>query len=50
MMSICENENCKKETVVIYATEEGNICGECKDKLDKKKARKVILRKKVKKV
>lgn len=47
---ICENKACGKETVVIYITDEGKLCSECNDKLDKKKARKIILRKKVKKV
>ncbi len=32
-MSICEN--CGKKTVVIYAINEGNVCGECKDKINR---------------
>ncbi len=33
-MSICEK--CGKKAVVIYAINEGNVCGECKDKINGK--------------
>lgn len=44
-MSVCENENCKKKTVVIYITDHGKLCSECNDILKRRNARKVILRK-----
>jgi hypothetical protein len=42
---ICENKACGKDTVVVYITDEGKLCPECSDRLKKKKARKIILRK-----
>lgn len=33
-MTICEK--CKKQTVVIYITEDGKVCGDCKDLLNNK--------------
>ncbi len=33
-MTICEK--CKRKTVVIYITEDGKVCGECKDLLNNK--------------
>jgi len=32
--SICEK--CGKKTVIIYATDDGNVCGECNDLLNNK--------------
>jgi len=40
-MTICDN--CKTKTVVIYITEEGDLCDECKDLLNNRKRRMKIV-------